>query len=269
MKFRNRFIVKPGRKVRLDDFDPEDTLGFDDKLAAREGLERNVKRLADLQYRLFAEGRRSLLVVFQAMDAGGKDGAIRRVMSGLNPQSCRVTSFKKPSDEELSHDFLWRIHHAVPARGEIGIFNRSHYEDVLVVRVHDIVPPGVWGERYDDINRFEKILVRNNVIILKFFLHISKSEQKKRLMARMDDPDRNWKITPEDFEERKFWDDYVGAYEDAIRRCSTPHAPWFIIPANHKWFRDLAISNILVETLEGLDMKFPPPKFDLSKIKVT
>lgn len=269
MKFRRQFIVKPGRKVRLKDYDPDETLDFTDKVVAREELERNVKRLADLQYHLFAEGRRSLLVVFQAMDAGGKDGAVRHVMSGLNPQSCRVTSFKKPSDEEMSHDFLWRIHKAVPARGEIGIFNRSHYEDVLVVRVHNLVPPEVWGERYDDINRFERILAHNEIIVLKFFLHISKEEQKKRLLARLEDPDRNWKITPEDGKEREFWEDYTKAYEDAIAQCTTAHAPWFIIPANRKWFRDLAISSILVETLESLDMKFPRPKFDLSQIKIT
>ncbi len=268
MSLRQELLARPGRKVRLAEHDPGNTLGFTDKLAAREELEANVRRLAALQYRLFAEGRRAVLVVFQAMDAGGKDGAIRRVMSGLNPQSCRVTSFKKPSEAELAHDFLWRIHKAVPARGEIGIFNRSHYEDVLVVRVHNLVPKAVWSERYEDINRFEKLLARNDVVLLKFFLHISRKEQRERLLARVEDPERNWKITPEDLEERKYWGDYVRAYEEAIERCSTGHAPWYIIPANHKWFRDLAVSQILVETLEGLKPKFPAPKFDLSKVRV-
>ncbi len=268
MKFRREFIVKPGHKVRLKDHDPDYTAGFKHKDAAEEAVAKNVARLAELQYLLYAEGKRALLVVFQAMDAGGKDGVVRHVMSGCNPQSCRVTSFKVPSAEEQSHDFLWRIHKALPAKGEIGIFNRSHYEDVLVVRVHNLAPKSVWSERYHLINEFEEVLARNNISILKFFLHISKEEQRERLQDRLDDPNKNWKITPADAEERRHWDDYVEAYEDALSRCSTKRAPWFIIPSNHKWFRNLAVSQIIVEALEELDMKFPKPAFDLSKIVI-
>jgi PPK2 family polyphosphate:nucleotide phosphotransferase len=189
------------------------------------------------------------------------------VMSGVNPQGCVVTSFKVPSVEEAAHDFLWRIHKAVPGNGYIGIFNRSHYEDVLVVRVHQLVPKDVWSGRYEQINEFEAMLDANNVKVLKFFLHISKDEQKKRFMERIDDPDKRWKISNADFEERKFWDDYTKAYEDALARCSTEAAPWYIIPANKKWFRNLVVSHIVVETLEEMKMKFPPPTVDVSKLR--
>lgn len=268
MNFTKRFVVKPGRKVRLSHHDPEETASLKDKQAAEEKLALNIKRLAELQYRFYAENRRALLVVFQAMDAGGKDGTIRHVMSGMNPQSCRVTSFKAPSTLERSHDFLWRIHHAVPGKGEIGIFNRSHYEDVLVVRVHDIVPKSVWAERYDQINRFEEHLVDNGTTILKFFLHISKDEQRQRLEERLHDPNKNWKISDADVTERRYWDDYVKAYEDVLRRCSTERAPWFVIPSNKKWFRNLAVSAIIVEALEKLDPQFPKPLPGLSKIRI-
>jgi PPK2 family polyphosphate:nucleotide phosphotransferase len=187
-------------------------------------------------------------------------------MSGLNPQACKVTCFKVPTPEEAGHDFLWRIHRAVPARGQIGIFNRSHYEDVLAVRVHGLAPKRVWSERYDQINRFERYLADNNVIILKFFLHIIKDEQRKRILQRIDDPARNWKLSPADFAERKYWPDYLKAYEAVLSRCSTPAAPWFIIPANKKWYRNLAVARILVEALSALDMKFPKPAFDLSRV---
>ncbi|HVM60084.1 MAG TPA: polyphosphate kinase 2 family protein [Verrucomicrobiae bacterium] len=267
MKLDKRFRVPPHSKVRLADFDPEDTAGVSKGDRAHEKLETNIERMADLEYRLYAEGRRSLLIVLQGMDAAGKDGTVRHVMTGLNPQNCRVTSFKVPSAEEAAHDFLWRIHKAMPARGENGIFNRSQYEDVLVVRVHDLVPKSVWSERYDQINRFEKLMTENGVTILKFFLHISRKEQLARLDARIDDPTRNWKISEADFKERKLWDDYVKAYEAVLSKCSTSYAPWFIIPANKKWFRNLAVSQIIVETLEKMNPKFPKPTVDLKKLK--
>ena len=268
MKFSKRFVVKPSGKMKLSEWDPDETAGFDSKKAARSLTAKNLKRLAELQYLLYAESKRALLVVLQAMDAGGKDGTIRHVMGPMNPQSCRVTSFKAPTEEELAHDFLWRIHKAVPRKGEIGIFNRSHYEDVLVVRVHDLVPRSVWSKRYAQINDFEKMLANNGVHILKFYLHISRDEQLERFRARLAEPDKHWKANPKDFDERKYWDDYMRAFEAALSRCSTPHAAWFIIPANRKWFRNLAVSEILVETLESLDMKFPKPAFDVSQLKV-
>jgi PPK2 family polyphosphate:nucleotide phosphotransferase len=265
--FSKELVASPGKKVKLANHDPDDTLGWDKGHAMRTSLKKTLKKLGSLQYLLYAEKKHALLVVLQALDAGGKDGTIRHVMSGVNPQGCRVTSFKKPSDEELAHDFLWRIHKAVPGYGDIGIYNRSHYEDVLVVRVHNLVPKDVWAERYEQINEFESLLHTNRVKILKFFLHISKEEQKARFMERLDDPDRRWKISEADFYERKFWDDYTTAYEDAITRCSTPENPWFIIPSNKKWFRNLAVSHIIAETLDAMDMKFPPPSIDLKKVK--
>jgi PPK2 family polyphosphate:nucleotide phosphotransferase len=237
-----------------------------DREAAQEALARNIERLAELEYLLYAENRRALLVVLQAMDGGGKDGTIRHVMTGLNPQSCRVTAFKAPSAAELAHDFLWRVHAAAPAKGEIGIFNRSHYEDVLVVRVRRLAPRSVWSRRYRAINEFERTLAESGVVILKFFLHISKREQAKRLRARLEDPTKNWKLNPTDFEDRGRWGRYMQAYEAALGRCSTPHAPWFVIPANKKWFRNLAVSEIMVGALERLHMKLPKAKFDPSKI---
>ncbi len=268
MNLSKQFLVKQGRTVNLSDHDPNDTVGFKDKTGVEELLKKNASRLAKLQNLLYAENKHSLLIVLQATDTGGKDGTIRHVMSGVNPQGCRVTSFKVPSSEEADHDFLWRIHHAVPPKGEIGIFNRSHYEDVLVTRVHDLVPKAVWSERYRQINRFEESLAENNVTLLKFFLHISKEEQKKRLQERLDRPEKNWKVNPSDFEERKYWKDYQKAYEEALGRCSTKWAPWFIIPSNKKWFRNFAVSQIIIEAMQKLDMKFPKPTADLSKIVV-
>lgn len=268
MDFRKKFRVKPGSKVDLSNWDPDDTGPIKSKVDAQEHLTHNAQRLGDLQYLLYAESKRALLIVLQAMDAGGKDGTIRHVMSAVNPQSCRITSFKQPSAEELAHDFLWRIHHAVPRKGEIGIFNRSHYEDVLVVRVHNLVPKDVWSQRYQQINEFERYLSDNNIHILKFFLHISRDEQRKRLRQRIDDPRKQWKIEPTDVQERKYWGQYVQAYEAALSRCSNKHAPWHIIPANHKWFRNLAVSQIIVDTLTEFGMKFPKPRVDLSKLKV-
>ena len=229
-------------------------------------LEKNIARLNKLQYRLAAENRRALLIILQAMDAGGKDGTIRHVMTGLNPQGCRVTSFKVPAGEETRHDFLWRIHRAAPGFGEIGIFNRSQYEDVLVVRVHDLVPKAVWSARYDQINDFEKTLTENRTRILKFFLHISFEEQTERLEARVNDPERRWKISEADLAERKYWNDYMHAYEDVLRKCSTKDAPWFVIPSNHKWFRNLAISEIIADTLEDMNPTVPKASIDLSKV---
>lgn len=265
--FSKEFRVSPGKKAGLAKIDTSDTHGIDSKQKAKADLEESTQKLADLQYRLYAENRQALLIVFQALDAGGKDGTIRSVMSGLNPASCKVTSFKAPTPEELSHDFLWRIHKVAPGKGEIGIFNRSHYEDVLVVRVHNLVPKSVWSERYDQINRFEEMLAKNGTRIIKFMLHISKDEQRERLQARLDDPQKNWKVQMGDFEERKLWDEYMNAFEEALSRCSTPHAPWYVIPADKKWFRNVAVSQIIVDTLKDMNPKFPKPTLDVSKIK--
>lgn len=263
-----RYQVKPGQKVNLGKWDPAETGIFDSKGKARKEMEKNLARLSELEYLLYAENKRSVLIVLQAMDAGGKDGTIRHVMGPLNPQSCKVTAFKTPSAEELSHDFLWRIHRAMPQKGQIGIFNRSHYEDVLIVRVKNLVEKRIWSKRYRQINDFERMLSENGVHILKFYLHISKDEQLKRLQARLDNPDKHWKITAADAEERKYWDDYVTAFEEAMTRCSTDYAPWHIIPANTKWYRNLVISEILVETFESFGMTFPKPTADVASIKL-
>jgi PPK2 family polyphosphate:nucleotide phosphotransferase len=259
-------IVRPGEHARLDKRDPGDTLG--NKKNERQ-LQKNIDKLRELQHLLYADRRHSLLIVLQALDAGGKDGTIRHVMSGVNPQGCEVTSFKAPSHEDLDHDFLWRVHHAVPRRGDIGIFNRSHYEDVLVVRVHKIVPKSVWPERYEQINDFEKMLTANGVTILKFFLHISKDEQLRRFQSRLSDPAKNWKLSLPDFSEREHWDEYMEAYEDALTKCSTKHAPWYVIPSNQKWFRNYAISCVVIEALERMKLKFPPASIDVSQIKLS
>lgn len=265
-RFIDKFRIEPQTKFKLSAADPDSTERLKSKEDANGLLAKNIERLAELQYRLAAEKKRALLVVLQAMDGGGKDGTIRHVMSGLNPQACRVTSFKVPAGEETEHDFLWRVHRAVPAFGELGIFNRSHYEDVLVARVHNLVPKSIWSKRYEQINAFEKMLFESGTTILKFYLHISPDEQKKRLEARVEDPAKNWKISLADMEERKYWDDYMQAYGDAIQNCSTKWAPWFVIPANKKWFRNLAVSRIIVETLEEMDPKTPKPSMDLSHV---
>ena len=268
-KFAKELIATPGKKVKLGEWDAEDSLGWDKDHKMKSSLAKTIQKLDSLQYLLYAEHKHALLIVLQGLDAAGKDGTIRHVMSGVNPQGCRVTSFKKPSAEELAHDFLWRIHKAVPPIGDIGIFNRSHYEDVLVTRVHDLVPKDVWSQRYEQINHFERMLEKNNVKVLKFFLHISKDEQKRRFQQRIDDKDRQWKISESDFAERKYWDDYTGAYEETLTKCSTTHAPWYIIPSDRKWFRNLAVSHIIVEALEDMHMKFPAPSVDVSKIRLT
>jgi len=267
MTWSNRVLVRPGSKVALADHDPADSLGLKKGDADAE-LESARTRLSDLHQLLWAENKRSLLVILQGMDTSGKDGVVRHVLAGANPQGCRVTSFKRPSEDELDHGFLWRIHKAVPPRGDIGIFNRSHYEDVLIVRVHNLVPRETWSARYEQINAFEKILADSGAVILKFFLNISKEEQRERLQARLDQPDKNWKFSEGDLAERKKWDDYQHAYEEALTRCSTAHAPWRIIPADRKWVRNLAVSRTILETLEGLNMQWPRPKLDLSKIRI-
>jgi PPK2 family polyphosphate:nucleotide phosphotransferase len=267
VKYIDRFRVHPGDKVSLKSIDP----GFKDhheshKKAAEE-IERDRDTLRALQARLYADGRCSLLICLQGLDAGGKDGTISHILGAMNPQGCRVTGFRQPSTEEQAHDFLWRIHQATPGKGQVAIFNRSHYEDVLVVRVHKLVPYAVWSRRYDQINDFEKELVYSNTHILKFYLHISKEEQLKRFEARLDDPMKQWKISESDYKEREFWGDYMTAYEEALSRCSTLHAPWFVIPSDHKWFRNLAIARVVVEHLEALDMKLPKPSVDLAHIR--
>jgi len=263
-----RFRVREGGRVVLSRFETDDTAGFRSPEDAAPVLARNLKRLDALQYRLYAEGRRSLLIVLQGMDAAGKDGTVRHVMSGMNPQACRVSCFKKPTAEELAHDFLWRIHREVPRHGEVGIFNRSHYEDVLVVRVHQLVSKPVWKERYHRLNEFEENLRSSGTHILKFFLHLSRKEQTRRLKERLADPTKHWKLSEEDLSERKLWKDYQAAYEEMLEKCSTAHAPWYVIPADHKWFRDLAVAHIVADALEALDPRFPEPKLDVSKVKL-
>jgi PPK2 family polyphosphate:nucleotide phosphotransferase len=267
VKYVNQFRVAPGSKVKLKDIDP----GFKDhheghKEAVAE-IEQYQKKLRNLQELFYADGRSSLLICLQGMDTGGKDGTINHILGAMNPQGCRVVGFRQPSVEELEYDFLWRIHRAVPPKGQVTIFNRSHYEDVLIVRVHTLVPQAVWSSRYDQINSFEKELVESNTHILKFYLHISKQEQLSRFKDRLDDRARQWKISEADYKERLYWDDYTAAYEDVLSRCSTERAPWFVIPSDHKWFRNLAVARIVVEYLEGLDMKFPPPSVDLDQIR--
>jgi PPK2 family polyphosphate:nucleotide phosphotransferase len=253
---RDALRVKPGSRVRLGKLDPSATFGWD-KVGAAPELERQLRRLADLQDRLWAEAERSVLVVLQGIDAAGKDGTINKVMEAFNPQGCPVTSFKVPSSEELAHDYLWRIHKAAPRKGEIGIFNRSHYEDVLVVRVHDLVPKAVWSKRYEQINAFEEHLAANGTTIVKVFLSIDKDEQRERFQARYDDPTKRWKFAMGDLEERERWDDYQAAFNDALSRTSTDHAPWYVIPANRKWFRNLAVATILADAMAGLKPRYP------------
>lgn len=250
--------VAPGKRVRLADIPPDDTGPFKDKDEAAELTAANLERLAELQERLTASGSHALLVVLQAMDTGGKDGTIEHVMGAFSPQGVQVTSFKVPTEEELAHDFLWRVHKVVPRRGMVGIFNRSHYEDVLVVRVKGLAPEPVWRGRFDHINAFEKLLADSGVVIVKFFLHISPEEQARRLRARQRDPRKRWKFNPGDLEDRALWGRYMEAYEEALTRCSTPWAPWRVVPADHKWFRNLAVSQALVTVLEGLSLAYPP-----------
>jgi PPK2 family polyphosphate:nucleotide phosphotransferase len=267
MDYAKKFIVKPGAKVRLSKIDPSYKGKHESHEEAAPAITKHCQRMEKLQYLLYADGDKSLLVVLQALDAAGKDGVVRHVFSGMNPQGTAVFGFKQPSKEELAHDFLWRAHMRTPAKGEVVIFNRSHYEDVLVVRVHKLVPQSVWSKRYDLINDFEKLLTENGTRILKFYLHISPQEQLARFAQRLDDPARNWKISESDYSERKLWPEYVAAYEDAFTLTSTKHAPWFVIPANHKWFRDLAISQIIADTMEDMGLKLPPAQVNIADIR--
>ncbi|HXD23713.1 MAG TPA: polyphosphate kinase 2 family protein [Gemmatimonadaceae bacterium] len=252
-----RYRVTPGRPFRRSGADPDDHGGFKNEADAFERTEAHIARLNPLQERLYAEGKRSLLIILQAIDTGGKDGTIRHVMRGINPQGCNVTSFKAPTPEERSHDFLWRIHRAVPAKGMIGIFNRSHYEDVLVTRVHGDISRAEAGDRFREINAFERELVQNGTTILKFYLAISKDEQRRRLQARVDDPQKRWKFSTGDLAERRYWDKYMRVYADACSATSTKHAPWYVIPANHKWYRNYLVAKIVAATLEKMDPQFP------------
>lgn len=263
------YRIAPATDVDLSAFDTKDRSFFDgSKHDARDEMKALNRRLEELQELLYAEGKHRILVVLQAMDTGGKDGTIRHVFDGTNPQGVKVASFKKPTAAELAHDYLWRVHPHTPGNGEIVIFNRSHYEDVLVVRVHELVPPDVWSRRYDHINAFEKLLADEGTTILKFYLHISKQEQKERLQARLDEPTKHWKFSKADVAERGFWDDYMAAYQDAIAKTSTAWAPWYVIPSDRKWYRNLMISRILVETLEGLQMRYPPAEEGLDDIVI-
>lgn len=263
------YRVAPGAEVDLSRWDPEDLSAFDgDKKAGRAATKALNKQLESLQELLYAEGKQKVLVVLQAMDTGGKDGTIRHVFDGVNPQGVKVASFKKPTPEELAHDYLWRVHKHTPGRGEIVIFNRSHYEDVLVVRVHNLVPEEEWQRRYEQIKDFERMLAEEGTTILKFYLHINKEEQKERLQARLDEPEKRWKFAKGDLAERARWADYQAAYEAVLSRTSTEHAPWYVIPANRKWYRNLVISTILVDTLQGLDMRFPAAEEGLEGIVI-
>lgn len=259
--------ARPGRKIRLSKIDPDYTAGVK-KEEATDRLAWLLGKTSLLQEALYAEHQRSLLVIFQAMDTGGKDGAIKNLCAGIDPVGLQVRTFKVPSKEELDHDFLWRAHQATPGRGMIGIWNRSHYEDVLVVRVHKLIPKKAWKARYAQINAFEKILTENGTTIVKFMLHISKDEQQERLQARLDNPDKWWKFNPDDLKERAFWPKYQKAYEDAINRCTTDYAPWHIVPANHKWARNVAIANHVLSVLKEMAPRYPKLSFDPKTVKV-
>jgi PPK2 family polyphosphate:nucleotide phosphotransferase len=267
MDFRKEFAVEPGAKVRLGKIDPSFKGKYESRDKAAPEFAKYIERMAKLQYLLYADGTQSVLVVLQAPDAAGKDGTVRHVFSGMNPQGTFVFGFKQPSKEELAHDFLWRIHKRAPGKGEVVIFNRSHYEDVLVVRVHNLVPKSVWSKRYDLINAFEKMLTENGTRVLKFYLHISPEEQLARFAERLNDPARNWKISDSDYSERKLWSQYIEAYEEVMLLTSTAHAPWYVIPANHKWFRDLAVSQIIADTMEDIGLKLPPAQVDIADIR--
>jgi PPK2 family polyphosphate:nucleotide phosphotransferase len=272
----SQFRVAPGKKLRLDDFDPASTASFKEKEDASRKLQDDIVTMAQLQEILYAQNQFSLLIIFQAMDAAGKDGVIKHVMSGLNPQGCRVHSFKSPSTEELNHDFLWRCSNALPERGSIGIFNRSYYEEVLIVRVHpellerQKLPPGttlknLWNSRFDEINSFERHLTDSGTIVLKFFLHLSREEQKRRFIERIENAEKNWKLSTADAAERKFWNKYMNAYEDALQHTSTSWAPWYVIPADHKWFTRTAVADIVLKTLKALKPSYPTTSKDRKK----
>ncbi|MDR1535615.1 MAG: polyphosphate kinase 2 family protein [Planctomycetota bacterium] len=269
---KNRQLFESLDSVRdkpiLAQIDPSSVWGIKDREDAEDRLEKATRELSDLQYRLYAEAKTGLLLIFQAMDTGGKDGVIRKVLGPLNPQGVEVTSFKRPTPDELAHDYLWRIHSRVPARGKIGVFNRSHYEDVLVPRVHKLAPKEELNCRYRQINDFERHLGENGVILLKFYLHISKDEQKRRLKERLDKPEKNWKFEPADLAERELWDKYREAYQAIMEKCSSPHAPWYVIPSNRKWFRDIAVAEIIRRELNRINPSLPKAKEGLRDLKV-
>ena len=267
MDYRKKFVVEPGTKVRLSKVDPSYIGKYDSHEKAVPEIQANLERLGKLQYLLYADGSQSLLVVLQALDAAGKDGVIRHVFTGMNPQGTSVFGFKQPSREEAAHDFLWRAHMRAPGKGEVAVFNRSYFEDVLVVRVHKLVPQSVWSKRFELINDFETTLSRNGTTILKFFLHISPEEQLLRFKQRLDDPSRHWKISESDYSERELWPQYIEAYEDAMAVTSTKRAPWYVIPANHKWFRNLAISQIIADTMDGMRLQLPPTRVNIADIR--
>ena len=267
-KLAQKFRIDDGKRFRLKDVDPADTGHWKSKEHADKALAEGIVRTAELQDKLYAQDNWALLLIFQAMDAAGKDGAVKHVMSGVNPQGCQVYSFKAPSDVELQHDFLWRTTRDLPERGHIGIFNRSYYEEVLIVRVHpeilkgektpaSLVGKNIWEERFEDIRSFERHMARNGTVIRKFFLHLSKKEQKKRFLARLDQPEKNWKFSANDIHERKYWDDYQDAYEDMIRNTATKYAPWYVVPADNKWFTRVVVSTVIVDALESLDLAYP------------
>ncbi|MBN1154159.1 polyphosphate kinase 2 family protein [candidate division KSB1 bacterium] len=264
-----RYRLKPGDPINLKKIDANDAADWSGKKQeAKDEVKQLNARLDELQEIFYAQGKHKLLIVLQGMDTSGKDGTIRKVFDNVNPQGVRVANFKSPTQKELSHDFLWRVHHEVPEKGMITIFNRSHYEDVLIVRVHDMVSKDIWGKRYELINEFEKLLYSEGTTILKFYLHIDKIEQKKRLQSRVDKPEKHWKFNPADLKERKHWDEYIKAYEDALMKTSTDYAPWYIVPANRKWYRNLVISKILVNKLEELEVDYPKPVADFKDIKI-
>jgi PPK2 family polyphosphate:nucleotide phosphotransferase len=267
MDYHKQFIVEPGGKVQLGKIDPAFSGPHGSHEDAMPHIAKFVARMDQLQFLLYADAGQSLLVVLQALDAGGKDGVVRHLFSGMNPQGTTSVCFKQPSKEEAAHDFLWRAHQKAPAKGEVVIFNRSHYEDVLVVRVHNLVPESVWSKRYKLINDFEKMLTANGTRILKFYLHISPEEQLARFKERLDDPARHWKISESDYSERELWPKYIEAFEAAMEQTATEHAPWFVIPSNHKWFRNLAISQIVAHALEEMNLKLPPTQVDIEDIR--
>ncbi len=262
----SEFLINPGTKINLKKTST-DYNGNLQKEQSKIDLDELHLKMSKLQYKLHAEKKQALLIILQAMDAGGKDGTIRDVMHGFNPQGCKVTSFRAPQGEEIDHDFLWRVHKKIPAKGEIGIFNRSHYGDVLVVRIHNLVPKKIWSKRYDHVNDFEKMLSDEGIKILKFYLHISKEEQQKRLEQRIVNPTKHWKIDEADFAERKFWDKYMKAYEDVLEKCSTPWAPWYVIPSDKKWYRNLIVAKIITKTMEEMKLQFPKSKMGIDKIQ--
>ena len=265
-RYYKSFQIKPSTRIRLGKWDPK-FIGEHTKKEALRKIEKLREQISDMQMRLYAEHQRSLLICLQGQDASGNDGVVRHVIGSMNPEGCRVVNFKEPTKEELDHDFLWRIEHQMPRKGEAVIFNRSHYEDVLIVRVHDLVPKSIWSRRYKQINDFEQRQLANGTHILKFFLHISKEEQLERFEQRLDDPAKRWKISEADYTEREYWEEYEKAYEEVFAKCNSTAAPWFLIPADHKWFRDLAISEIIVAALEALKIQVPKPTVDIADIR--